>query len=55
MVCVPVRRDNPQALASGLYLRTGGQTMLYLTCIMISSVLYVTGHLVLKSFGIREL
>ena len=34
MVCAHVRRDNPRALS----LRTGAQTMLYLTCIMISSV-----------------
>ena len=31
MVCAPVRRDNPRALARGL----GAQTMLYLTCITI--------------------
>ena len=36
MVCAPVRRDNPQALA--IIDRTGAQTMLYLTCTMISSV-----------------
>ena len=37
MVCAPVRRDNPRALARGLstYRR---KTMLYLTCTMISSV-----------------
>ena len=38
MVCVPVRRDNFRAKARGLSLRTGAQTMLYLTCTMISSV-----------------
>ena len=38
MVCAPVRRDNPRALARGLSLRTGAQTMLYLTCTTISSV-----------------
>ena len=32
MVCAPVRRDNPRAL--------GAQTMLYLTCNMISSVVF---------------
>ena len=45
MVCAPVRRDNPRALARGLSLRTGAQTMLYHTaqtmlyhtCTMISS------------------
>ena len=31
MVCAPVRRDNPRALASA-------QTMLYLTCTTITSV-----------------
>ena len=30
--------DNPRAKARGLSLRTGTQTMLYLTCTMISSV-----------------
>ena len=38
MVCAAARRDNPRALARGLSLRTGAQTMLYLTCTMISSV-----------------
>ena len=70
MICVPVRRDNPRALARGLSTvqahkpcsislyngiqcrpctlglarsegiidRTGAQTMLYLTCTMVSSV-----------------
>ena len=41
MVCAPVRRDNPRALASfseGIIDRTGAQTMLCLTCTMISSV-----------------
>ena len=45
MVCAPVRRDNPRALASGFYpyRRT---TMLYLTCTM--KTLHVTRYLVLK-------
>ena len=40
MVCAPVRRDNPRALArsSGIIDRTGAQTMLYLTCTTITSV-----------------
>ena len=40
MACAPVRRDNPRALAlaRGLSLRTGAQTMLYLTCTTITSV-----------------
>ena len=38
MVCAPVRRDNPRAVARRLSLRTGAQTMLYLTCNTISSV-----------------
>ena len=38
MVCAPVRRDNSRALARGLSLRTGAQTILYITCTMISSV-----------------
>ena len=44
MVCVLRRRDNPQALVSGLltvqcvHVCTGRQTMLYLTCTMISSI-----------------
>ena len=33
MVCAPVRRDNPRALARGL-----SQTVLYLTCTTIISV-----------------
>ena len=37
MVCAPVRRDNPRALARGLS-TVQAQTMLYLTCTMISSV-----------------
>ena len=37
MVCVPVQRDNSRALA-GIIDCTGAQTMLYLTCTMISSV-----------------
>ena len=46
----PVLRDNPRALASdGLSLRTGGRTMLYLTCSMILSVdLHVAWYLRLK-------
>ena len=36
MVCESVRRDNPRA--SGIIDRTDAQTMLYLTCTMISSV-----------------
>ena len=47
MVCAPVRRDNP--LARGIIDRTGAQTMLYLTCTIISSVtLRITEYLVLK-------
>ena len=38
MVCPPVRGDNPRAYISWIIDRTGVQTMLYLTCIMISSV-----------------
>ena len=42
MVCAPVRRDNPRALApsfsSGIIDRTGAQTMLYLTCTTINIV-----------------
>ena len=40
MVCAPVRRDNPRALAKArrLSLRTGAHTMLYLSCTMISSI-----------------
>ena len=39
MVCAPVRRkDNPLAKARGLSLRTGAQTVLYLTCTTITSV-----------------
>ena len=38
MFYAPKRRDNPLAKARGLSLRTGAQTMLYLTCTMISSV-----------------
>ena len=34
MVCAPVRRDK----SSGIIDRTGAQTMLYLTCTMISCV-----------------
>ena len=38
MVCAPVRRDNPRALAEGIIHRTGAHTMLYLTCTTISRV-----------------
>ena len=43
MVCAPVRRYNPRALAGGggggeVIDRTGAQTMLYLTCTTITSV-----------------
>ena len=38
MVCAPVRRDNPRAFSSGIIDRTGAQTVLYLTCTMLSSV-----------------
>ena len=34
----PVQRDNPRALARGLSLCTGAQTMLYLTCTTITTV-----------------
>ena len=37
MVCAPVRRDNPRALARGLS-TVQAQTMLYLTCTTITSV-----------------
>ena len=35
MVCAPVQRDK---FSSGIIDRTGAQTMLYLTCTIISSV-----------------
>ena len=38
MVCAPVRRDHPRALAMGIIDRTGAQNMLYLTCTTITSV-----------------
>ena len=38
MVCAPVRRDNPPSFSGGIIDRTSAQTMLYLTCTMISSV-----------------
>ena len=38
MVCAPVRRHNPRALARGIIDRTGAQTMLYLTCTTTTSV-----------------
>ena len=38
MVSAPVRRDNPPSFSEGIIDRTGVQTMLYLTCTMISSV-----------------
>ena len=37
MVCAPVQRDNPRALARGLS-AVQAQTMLYLTCTTITSV-----------------
>ena len=37
MVCAPVRRDNPRALAR-IIDRTSVQIVLYLTCTMISGV-----------------
>ena len=38
MVCEPVRRDNPRALASGLSTVQAHKPMLYLTCTIISKV-----------------
>ena len=38
MVCAPVRRDNPRALAKGIIDHTSVQTMFYLTCTTITSV-----------------
>ena len=42
MVCAPVRRDDPRALARGLSTvqahKSCAQTMLYLTCTMMLSV-----------------
>ena len=38
MVCAPVRRDNPRALARGLSTVQAHKTMLYLTCTTITSV-----------------
>ena len=38
MVCAPVKRDNPRAFSEGIIESTDAQTMLYLTCTMISSV-----------------
>ena len=38
MVCVPVRRDNLRAFSEGIIDRTGAQTMICLTCTIISSV-----------------
>ena len=38
MLCAPIRRDNPRALASGLSTVQAQKTMLYLTCTMLSSV-----------------
>ena len=38
MVCAPVRRDNPRALARGIIDRTCAQTMRCLTRTMISCV-----------------
>ena len=49
MVCAPVRRDNPRALARGIIDRTDAQIMLYLTCTMITSVEFAhTEHLARK-------
>ena len=47
--CVPERRNNSQALVSGLTVQAY-KIMLYLTCTMISSVdlAYVMGYLMLK-------
>ena len=49
--CLPLRRDNPRAKARGLSLRTGGQTMLYLTCISLASNLGVSRA---KDLGIEK-
>ena len=38
MVCAPVLRDNPRALARGLSTVQAQKTMLYLTCTTITSV-----------------
>ena len=38
MVYAPVRRDNLRAFSKGIIDRTGAQTMLFLTCTIISSV-----------------
>ena len=50
MVCPPVRRDNPRALAlaRGLSTVQAHKSMFFLTCTMISSGDFVTGYLVLK-------
>ena len=54
MVCLPVRRDNLRALASA-FNSTGEQTMLGLTCIMISSVdLACYGYPELKTWVYRD-
>ena len=37
MVCAPVRRKNPRALARGIIDRAGAQIMLYLTSTTITS------------------
>ena len=50
MVRPPIRRDNPRAIARGLSLRTGGQTMLYVSliwCILFS------GGVLLPQYGPR--
>ena len=39
MVCAPVRRDNPRAKARGLSLRTGAQTLPYLSLIFLFLIL----------------
>ena len=38
MVCAPVRRDNPRALARGLSTEQAHKRLLYLTCTTITSV-----------------
>ena len=43
MVCAPVRRDNSLAKARGLCLRTGAQTMFYLSLIVISCFISLFG------------
>ena len=56
MVCAPVRRDNPRALARGLSTVQAKQTVLYLTCTKIFSVdLAHYGVSGTKDWGICEL